>query len=78
MRIYQSNEIGNVVVLGHAGCGKTSVIEAMLYRAGGSNRIGKISDGSTTSDYDIEEMKRKFLSTEQLSLWNGKIVRLIS
>ena len=59
MRIYQSNEIGNVVVLGHAGCGKTSVIEAMLYRAGGSNRIGKISDGSTTSDYDIEEMKRK-------------------
>ena len=50
MRIYQSNEIGNVVVLGHAGCGKTSVIEAMLYRAGGSNRIGKIADGSTTSD----------------------------
>lgn len=59
MRIYQSNEIGNVVVLGHAGCGKTSVIEAMLYRSGGSNRIGKISDGTTTSDYDSEEMKRK-------------------
>lgn len=59
MRIYQSNEIGNVVVLGHAGCGKTSVIEAMLYRSGGSKRIGKIADGTTTSDYDAEEMKRK-------------------
>lgn len=59
MRIYQSNEIGNVVVLGHAGCGKTSVIEAMLYRSGGSKRIGKIADGTTTSDYDVEEMKRK-------------------
>lgn len=59
MRTYQSTEIGNVVVLGHAGCGKTSVIEAMLYRAGGSNRIGKIADGTTTSDYDAEEMKRK-------------------
>ena len=58
MRTYQSTEIGNVVVLGHAGCGKTSVIEAMLYRAGGSNRIGKIADGTTTSDYDAEEMKR--------------------
>lgn len=59
MRTYQSTEIGNVVVLGHAGCGKTSVIEAMLYRAGGSNRIGKIAEGTTTSDYDAEEMKRK-------------------
>ena len=59
MRTYQSNEIGNVVVLGHAGCGKTSVIEAMLYRSGGSSRIGKIADGTTTSDYDLEEMKRK-------------------
>lgn len=59
MRIYQSTEIGNVVVLGHAGCGKTSVIEAMLYRANGSERIGKISDGTTVSDYDSEEVKRK-------------------
>lgn len=59
MRTYQSNEIGNVVVLGHAGCGKTSVIEAMLYRCGGSQRLGKVADGTTTSDYDAEELKRK-------------------
>ncbi len=59
MRIYHSNEIGNVAVLGHAGCGKTSVIEAMLYRSGGSSRIGRIADGTTVSDYDAEEIKRK-------------------
>lgn len=45
MRTYHSNEIGNVVVLGHSGSGKTSVIEAMAYRAGITNRIGTIEDG---------------------------------
>lgn len=59
MRVYHSNEIGNVAVLGHAGCGKTSVIEAMVYRANASNRLGKISEGNTISDYDPEEIKRK-------------------
>ena len=58
MRAYHSNEIGNVVVLGHSGSGKTSVIEAMAYRAGLTNRIGKIEDGNTISDYSPEEIKR--------------------
>lgn len=59
MRTYHSNEIGNVVVLGHSGSGKTSVIEAMAYRAGVTNRIGTIEDGNTLSDYSAEEVKRK-------------------
>lgn len=58
MRTYHSNEIGNVVVLGHSGSGKTSVIEAMVYRAGGSKKIGRIAEGNTISDYDTEEIKR--------------------
>lgn len=58
MRTYHSNEIGNVVVLGHSGTGKTSVIEAMVYRAGGSKKIGRIAEGNTISDYDTEEIKR--------------------
>ena len=57
MRTYHSNEIGNVVVLGHSGSGKTSVIEAMAYRAGITNRIGTIEDGNTLSDYSAEEVK---------------------
>ena len=59
MRTYHSNEIGNVVVLGHSGSGKTSVIEAMAYRAGISNRIGNIKDGNTISDYSPEEIQKQ-------------------
>lgn len=59
MRTYHSNEIGNVIVLGHSGSGKTSVIEAMAYRAGITNRIGTIEDGNTLSDYSPEEIKRQ-------------------
>ena len=59
MRAYHSNEIGNVAVLGHSGSGKTSVIEAMAYRAGLSNRIGTIKDGNTISDYTSEEIARQ-------------------
>jgi elongation factor G len=59
MRTYHSNEIGNVIVLGHSGSGKTSVIEAMAYRAGMTNRIGTVQDGNTLSDYSPEEIKRQ-------------------
>lgn len=59
MRAYHSNEIGNVAVLGHSGSGKTSVIEAMAYRAGITNRIGTIKDGNTVSDYSPEEIARQ-------------------
>lgn len=59
MRTYHSNEIGNVVVLGHSGSGKTSIIEAMVYRSGGSQKRGSVGDGNTISDYDNEEIKRK-------------------
>ena len=56
MRTYHANEIGNVAVLGHSGCGKTSIVEAMAYRAGSLARLGKVSDGNTISDYDEEEI----------------------
>ncbi|MDE6952380.1 MAG: elongation factor G [Erysipelotrichales bacterium] len=59
MRAYHSNQIGNVAVLGHSGSGKTSVIEAMAYRAGITNRIGTIKDGNTVSDYSPEEIARQ-------------------
>ena len=59
MRVYHSNEIGSVAVLGHSGSGKTSVIEAMAYRAGSIKKIGKIADGNTLCDYDTEEIKRQ-------------------
>ncbi len=64
MKVYRTDEIRNVVLLGHGGCGKTSLVEAMAYVAGITNRMGKVADGNTISDFDKEEQKRKFsLST---------------
>lgn len=59
MKSYSSNEIRNIVLLGHSGCGKTTVMEAMLYTAGITKRFGKVEEGNTVSDYDPEEIKRK-------------------
>lgn len=58
MKVYRTDEIRNVVLLGHGGSGKTSLVEAMLYVSGASSRMGKVSEGSTVSDFDKEEQKR--------------------
>lgn len=55
---YTTDKIRNVVLLGHSGCGKTSLAEAMLFNSGAINRLGKVEDGNTTSDYDEEEIHR--------------------
>ncbi len=60
MKVYRTDEIRNVVLLGHGGSGKTSLTEAMLYVSGATNRIGKISEFNTVSDFDKEEQKRGF------------------
>ena len=60
MNVYTTDKIRNVVILGHGGAGKTSLVEAMAYLSGITNRMGKISDGNTISDYDKEETKRLF------------------
>ena len=60
MNVFTTDKIRNVVLLGHGGAGKTSLVEAMAYLSGITNRMGKISDGNTISDYDKEETKRLF------------------
>ena len=60
MNTYTTDKIRNVVLLGHGGSGKTSLTEAMAYVSGYITRLGKITDGNTISDYDKEEIKRKF------------------
>lgn len=60
MKVYRTDEIRNVVLLGHGGSGKTSLVEAMAYVSGAMNRMGKISEHNTISDFDKEEQKREF------------------
>ena len=60
MNVYTTDRIRNVVLLGHGGCGKTSLVEAMAYLAGLTTRMGTVADKNTISDFDKEETKRQF------------------
>ena len=55
MKNYQADSIRNIAVLGHGGEGKTTLTEAMLFNAGLLDRMGKVDDGTTVSDYDPED-----------------------
>ena len=56
---YASKDIRNILVAGHAGCGKTTLTEALLYMSGATERMGRVEDGTTASDFDPEEIRRK-------------------
>ena len=60
MKVYRTDEIRNVVLLGHGGSGKTSLVEAMAYVSGAISRMGKVTDGNTISDFDKEEQNVNF------------------
>ena len=79
MKVYRTDEIRNVVLLGHGGSGKTSLVEAMLYVSGASNRMGKVSDASTVSDFDKEEQKRGFsISTSLIPIeWEKAKINIL-
>ncbi len=59
MKQYNAKNIFNIALAGHSGSGKTSLAEAMIWLTGGSERLGKVSDGNTICDFDPEEIKRK-------------------
>lgn len=59
MNVYETQSIRNIALLGHGGAGKTSLCEAMLYAAGMSSRLGKVTSGNTVSDFDPEEIRRQ-------------------
>ena len=73
MNVYTTDRIRNVVLLGHGGCGKTSLVEAMAYLAGMTSRMGKVEDGNTISDYDKEEMKRHFSINTLREMLAGRV-----
>ena len=59
MKVYEGANVRNVALIGHGKAGKTSMVSAMLYTAGATQRLGRVDDGSATTDYDDEEIARQ-------------------
>jgi elongation factor G len=73
------DKIRNVAVIAHGGAGKTALVEAMLFNSGSIDRLGNVEDGTTTTDYEPEEIERKITITSSLAFctWNGCTINLI-
>ncbi len=79
MKVYTTDKIRNVAILGHGGAGKTSLVEAMALLSGLTTRLGKVDDGNTISDFDKEEQKRKFsISTSVIPIeWEDTKINIL-
>jgi len=67
MKVYDAASIRNIAVVGHGGCGKTQLVSTMLFVAGAVNRLGKVDDGTTVTDFDDEEIARKHTLASSLA-----------
>src|SRR5581483_11916687 len=75
----EAGKIRNVAVVGHRGTGKTSLVEALLFQAGKTNRLGSVEAGTTVSDWDEDEHRRQMSLSASLCTceWQGRKINLI-
>jgi elongation factor G len=79
MANFDVEKIRNIAVIAHGGAGKTSLVEAMLYDTNSIDRLGNVEDGTTTTDYEPEEISRKITITSSVAFcnWNGYRINVI-
>ena len=79
MRQYLAGKIRNVAIAGHGSSGKTSLAEALLFKAGATDRLGKVADGNTVCDFDAEEIRRKVSVSSAVApfAWGSVKINLI-
>ena len=79
MKVYDAAGIRNIACVGHSGAGKTQLVSAMLFDAGTVNRLGKVDEGTTVTDFDDEEIARKhtLCSSPAFAEWNKIKINLI-
>jgi elongation factor G len=79
MKVYDAAALRNVALVGHGGCGKTQLVSTMLFVAGAVNRLGKVDDGTTVTDFDDEEIARKHTLSSSLAYaeWQQTKINII-
>ncbi|EDK32245.1 elongation factor G [Clostridium kluyveri] len=76
MKTYSTKNLRNIGIIGHSGSGKTTLTEAILYHTKTIDRLGKIEDGNTTSDYDPEEKKRQISVSASIASCEWKDIKI--
>ena len=76
---YDTSKVRNLGIIAHGGAGKTSLAEAILYTAGRNDRLGRVDDGTSTMDFEPEEIKRKISITSALDHceWQGHAIHIV-
>ena len=79
MKQYQTEDIRNIVVVGHGSEGKTTLVESMLFASGAIDRAGRVEDGNTVSDFDAEEIRRGISISASVAPveWKGKKLNFV-
>ena len=79
MKVYETKEIRNVGIVGHGDVGKTSLVAAMLFDTGATNRLGRVDDGTTVTDFDEDEIAKKITIHSALAHceWNGTKINVV-
>ena len=79
MKAYEGNDIRNVALIGHGHSGKTSLAAGLLFTTGASNRLTRVDEGNTITDYDDEEISRKITISTALAYveWKKKKINLL-